>query len=243
MNKKIIAVALALLVMAAAFTGCKKDYEIRKIQGKEFPIAVDDDGNTIIDDQNRVAFYVTDEHGDIEEDEDGEPMTNWVQVYNQFVTDDEVNTPAFSMTKIDGWEFSEVGVLRKKKTDNKCYIQCVKVCDIKEESDKEEAMNMEIYLANVDKTNKETITALRAEGYAIDYIEDTVTLTMNRIPAEYRKFMIYSLDGDLISYSEGYYFERGEEVYKLDYTCLDGVGYDEDFDFEAFTNTNFVIKK
>ena len=65
MNKKILAVALAILFIATAFTACKTKLDMTEINGTEFPLLTDKNGETIINEDNQVAVIVTDRDGEV----------------------------------------------------------------------------------------------------------------------------------------------------------------------------------
>ena len=90
MNKKILAVALAMLFIVTAFTACKSKLDMTEINGNEYPLATDKDGNTIINEENRIAVIVTDENEEVITYTDGEDQTYWLQLDGDYVTDDMV---------------------------------------------------------------------------------------------------------------------------------------------------------
>ena len=239
MSKKIIAVALAIVMIAVMFTACSKKLRVEKIEGKEHAVMTDKDGNVVVDASNRVQAIVTDRAGEIVTYEGGEPQTYWVPIQNYFVADGKLYTGMCVLSSVKGWEMAEAGVMEKKDTDGKCTI----TVSIMIEKDYEDA-SLEEWLAHNRETEKELAIALKENGYSVEASEEKVTLTDRDINMILRKAVIYNPDGSIANYSESLFFQLGaSQKYSIQYKCVDGVGYDESFDFIDFVDNNFKLIK
>ena len=237
MSKKIIAVALAIVMIAVMFTACSKKLRVEKIEGKEHAVMTDKDGNVVVDASNRVQAIVTDRAGEIVTYEGGEPQTYWVPIQNYFVADGKLYTGMCVLSSVKGWEMAEAGVMEKKDTDGKCTI----TVSIMIEKDYEDA-SLEEWLAHNRETEKELAIALKENGYSVEASEEKVTLTENNIDMILCKAVIYNPDGSIANYSETFYFQvEGNKKYSIQYKCADGVGYESNFVFTDFVNHNFNV--
>ena len=111
------------------------------------------------------------------------------------------------------------------------------------EKDYEDA-SLEEWLAHNRETEKELAIALKENGYSVEASEEKVTLTDRDINMILRKAVIYNPDGSIANYSESLFFQLGaSQKYSIQYKCVDGVGYDESFDFIDFVDNNFKLIK
>ena len=241
MEKKIIAIALVLVIMVTAFVGCSKKRDTTKINGKEYVLYTDKEGNTVINDKNQVVAVVTDENGEAVTFENGEDQTYFVQINSGLVVEDEVAGANYRLKVINGWEGNADGRIYKKGTDNKCYIQFNKLVTF------EEGNNISTYLEALDSQNDQLKDAVpKAEGM------EGATLTIDKsekfISAAGAAGYVYvykivDKDGKLMHYTENYYFVSENTAYKIDYVCTDGVGYDKEFSFASYVDTCFKFIK
>lgn len=254
MDKKIIAVALVLVLMVTAFVGCGQKYKTTELGGKDYLLETDREGNTIVRDEGIVAV-VTDREGEIITYENGENQTYYVPIPGSLVIDGVVRGDNFKLNILDGWTSTDYNKIIKDKTDDKCYIQFAKIIN-KFEKDE----NLDTYLAEVDELNKKIaegfsneetmnnlikdnpdLATLKGVRYTIEK-SDTV-LTTDSIHCKVRVHKFVDKDGKIIQYVENYYFESEGSVYRLDFACQEGVGYDETFDFKSYANENFKFVK
>ncbi len=148
MNKKILALALAIVFVATAFTACKKTPELTEINGKEYPLETNKDGQTIINDENQIAVIVTDKNGEAIKAGDGENQTHWLQINGPLVIEGKVQSGNYSFGIPSGWEGEEIsGRVVKKGTDGDCYIQIMKVATLEKDE------KLETYLERIDAQN------------------------------------------------------------------------------------------
>lgn len=236
MEKKIIAIALVLVLMVTVFVGCSKKYETTKINGNEFALVTDKEGNTIVDESYRVAFYVTDSEGNIEKDENGEKITNWYQLKNTITDEEKIQSDLYEMAIIDGWGTNSVGIMTKDDTDDKCYIKYIQLAEVTND------LTLKSYLETVEEQNNKVIDALKEEGYIVEYSKESRQITLKAKECTYYQFKVIDNEGNVIHYAENYYFVHGNAISKLEYACQDGVGYDEEFIFKAYIDMNFTFK-
>mgnify|MGYP003303641616 CR=1 FL=1 len=254
MEKKIIAIALVLVVMVTAFVGCGQKYKTTKVGNNEYLLHTDAEGNTIIKDDQLVAV-VTDREGEIITYENGENQTYYVPVPGSLVIGGIVRGDNFTLNILDGWTSTDYNRINKDKTENKCYIKFEKILN---EFEKDE--NMDTYLEEVSERNQEVVDVFEDEqkmselvkknpalakfsGCTYTIEKSNASLTKDGIPCKVAVHKAVDKDGKLIHYAENYYFTSGKSLYKLDYVCEDGVGYDENFDFKSYINQNFTFVK
>lgn len=254
MEKKIIAIALVLVVMVTAFVGCGQKYKTTKVGNKEYLLHTDAEGNTIIKDDKLVAV-VTDRDGEIITYENGENQTYYVPIPGSLVIDGIVRGDNFTLNILDGWTSTDNNRINKDETDNKCYIKFEKI--VKEFEINE---NIDTYLDEVDNQNQKIVDAFENEETLNNLIKDNpemaqlkgskftveksnTSLSKDNTSCQVRIYKITDKDGKVIHYAENYYFVSEKALYKLDYICEGGVGYDENFDFKSYINQNFTFVK
>jgi hypothetical protein len=254
MNKKILALALALVFIATAFTACKKGPELTEINGEEYPLAQNANGETIINEDNQIAVLVTDKNKEVLTYSDGENQTHWLQINGPLVIQDRVQTKEYSLGIPKGWQGNEIsGKVTKDGTDGKCYIQLMKVDSLKGET------TIETYLEEVDAQNtaiaeafedEEQMDALIAQypGYAAykgckyTFAKNTAMISSG-LNANVRVHKIVDKNGEVIHFAENYYFVANKSIYKLDYICEGGTGYDDEFNFRQYISESFTFKE
>lgn len=254
MNKKILALALAIVFIATAFTACKKGPELTEINGNEYPLETNKDGETIVNEDNQIAVLVTDRNNEVLTYENGENQTHWVQISGPLVIEDKLQTKEYTFGIPEGWEGNEIsGRVVKEGTDGQCYIQAVKVATLKGEE------SLDTYLESVDAQNtaiaeafadEEQMNALieqnpdiaEYKGCKYTVAKNTRMLTSVSLNCQVRTHKIVDKDGKLIHFAENYYFVADKSIYKLDYICEGGNGYDESFNFSSYIAENFTFK-
>ena len=251
MEKKIIAVALVLVIMVTAFVGCGQKYKTTKINGGEYILHTDAEGNTVVE-NNQFVAVVTDNNGEPITFGNGEPQTFYVPVPGSIPIDGIMYGSNFTLKLLDGWTSTDVDRVNKDKTDNKCYIQFLESRTLDEEETFEEAfketeeinnqlietINNEEKLKELMKTNPEVEKYLGSKG---TYDISTGTFTTNAYPYRNYKSKIVDKNGNVIHYAESTYFLVNKTIYCMNYVCTDGVGYDESFDFSSYLRENFTF--
>lgn len=253
MNKKILALALAIVFIATAFTACKKGPELTEINGSEYPLATNNDGETIINDENKIAVLVTDRDNEVLTYSDGENQTYWLPINGPIIVEDRIQSGDYTLGIPSGWEGNEIsGKVIKNGTDGKCYIKCAKMKKIDKET-----TSLGVYLETIDAqdtaiaeafSDEEAMNKLAETTPEIkDYIGCKYTLSKStgtiasKLNCEIRVHKIVDKDGKVIHYAENYYFVSGKAIYKLEYACVDGKGYDESFSFRNYIGQAFTF--
>ncbi len=240
MNKKIIALGLVLVFMVTAFTACKQRYELTKINGEEYVLATDEAGNTIINEDNKIAVNPTDYNGELQTNEDGELQTYWVQLYSDVVGEDYVKGQSYKLTAPEGWEIGSLSRVTKKDTDGNCYVQFNKVADVSKE------MTLDIYLNNMDDQNAAITSEFEKAGIKMTIdkgVASVVTSPVTSISCKTLTYKYVDESGAIKHYAENYYFSTANAIYKITYACENGVGYDETFSLKDFLDVNFDFKE
>ena len=235
MSKKIIAVALIMVLMVTMFTACKEKYIVEKINGIEYPVVVDKEGNTIINDKYQVAVYVTDEDGKVKKT-DGEAQTNWVELNHVVLNEEMIQDAFYTLTIGEGWSADEIGRMVKDGTDGSCYIKCAKVGQVtKEEPFKK-------YLETKEAQINELIKEFEKENVKAELKKGTANLNKGNLDCTTYVLTIYDANNKLIHYAENFYYTRNDSIYKIEYMCLNGVGYDENFSLQSYLNINYEAR-
>lgn len=236
MSKKIIAILLVFTLVITCFVACqKKKLDTVTINGEEVAIATDEDGNTMVNDENQLAVIVTDFDGEVITYENGEDQTRWVDVGSGFVGDGYVMGENYRFVLLEGWNGDVLGRAVKDGTDQKCYIQFVKSKEISEDE------TVDIYFENLDAQNEQLIEGLKKEGLTLTV--DTNETTVKTYNGLHYVYKIVDGDGKVVHYAENYYFVVGTIIYSVNYACVDGVGYDETFNFGSYVNDNFKFNR
>lgn len=239
MEKKIIAVALVLVLMVTVFTACGKKYIIEEIEGVKYPLVTDEEGRTIIDESNRIAFYVTDQNGELATNDLSETQTNWVQLKGDLATEDMLKGDFYRLNVPEGWEADGgAGRLEKKDSNGLCCITPVSLVD-----EMEDGKTYNDYLVSYEDVLKQAAEELEKEGHQAGYKKSTTAITMKGLACTKFVFDLFDKDGKMLIHSENLLFAKGKTVYKMEYFSINGVGYDKDFDFEVYLNNNFVFTK
>lgn len=236
MSKKILALALAILFIATAFTACKQKLETTKINGKEFVLYTDDAGNTVISEDNRIAIAVTDASGEIVTQSNREPQTNWVQLYGDIKGETFIRGEKYQMNALDGWVPESLGKIIKNETNGRCYVQFIEIAKVTRE------VTLNSYLDAIDKQNAKMVSGYEKQGYTLNIEKEDRNITEEEISCKFYKYEVKDKDGKIIHYAENYYFVAEKTIYKVAYVCEEGIGYDESFNFEAYLNTSFTFK-
>ncbi len=233
MNKKILALALAIVFIATAFTACKNTPELTEINGKEYPLATNADGETIINEDNQIAVLVTDENDEVITYENGEDQTHWMQISGPVVVEDSVLTGEYTLNAPSGWEANSNGRVVKKNTNDDCYIHFVTNSKVSKHG------SFEKYIESIDAQNDEVEVAFEAQGYNVETEKASASIAGNTLNCVVRKYMVTDSTGNIIQYAENYYFVSGNDIHSINYVCENGEGYDESFNFAQFLSSGF----
>lgn len=254
MSKKIIAISLALVVIIACFTACGKKYETTKINGKDVILVTDENGEPIVNDKNELIALVTDKAGEVLTYADGEDQTHYIKLYNTLEIDDVAYGEHYRLDVLKGWETTNGPRLNKEGTEGKCFIEFTETYTLKDNEVFEEAFiktdeaNDEIQKAFEDETKikeliKENPALAKYEGCKYIIESNMMSFTGESFPCKTYVYKVVNADGGLENYVNSYYFLVGETIYCISYSCVDGVGYDESFDFAAYLRDHFTFVK
>lgn len=238
MTKKIIAISCALVMLVLVFAACQKKPQTTTINGEEYVLVTDAEGNTVMSSDGMLKAYVLDEKGYIVTNQDGSNAEKLVSLPNNTIIGDQtVSTDEYSLTMPKGWTATDAGQFTKDKTDGKCFVLLGLEYDL-EANQTTFAEFVQNYRASEELTEAEF--KKNRPGLQIDTTYEDTTLGGHQ--ASITSTKITDETGKLIHYALIYRYEYNGQVYRLNYACIDGVGYDENFDFVSYVNENYVIK-
>ncbi len=227
MEKKIIAVALVLVLMVTVFTACGKKNTFTLDNGQEVVLATDEEGSTMIDRDGKLVVYVTDTDGDYVTYENGERQTNMVDFPKMLINGQTMETPIIRWTIPEGWTFNKRGMAVKDDTDGNVSVKLLELGSAKNNA------LLVLYSNAVTALEKQMEEIVKTYPDSKMTVEDTTIwdgTEASRILIE-----IYDTDGTCIQYTDGYYYEFAGQVYKLE--CLGGnKRYTQDIDYNSVVN-------
>lgn len=252
MSKKIIALSLAILLIVTCFVACGKKYETTKINGEEVILVTDENGQPVINDKNELIALVTDRAGEVLTYANGEDQTRYIGLENALEIEGVAYGEHYKFNILSGWEMGSGPRLNKKETDGKNYIEFLQVCTLK--------MNetfIDVF-ADTDKANEDIQKAFEDEAQMKELIKNNpafakyegckytietqdTTFTSKSYPCRKYIHKIVNAEGEVVHYVVNYYFLASKTVYNVSYNCVDGVGYEAEFDFDAYLRTNFTF--
>ncbi len=258
MNKKIIALALAIVFIVTAFTACKQKIETMKIGGGEYPVYKDDKGELVVNEKNEMAILVTDrQNKEVITYENGEPQTYWLPMNMETIGDGFIQGKNYKLNIPSGWEGNENGRVEKKRTDGKCYIKFAYLAKVKS------GETLDTILKTQDETNEILAKALKDEAKMNQLIQQnpdkaeefkaiigsectidksTATISKDNIPCAVRVTKVVNPSGKILQYAEDYYFISDGKLYSVRYACDGGEGYDSSFNFGQYLKDGFTFK-
>lgn len=237
MSKKIIAILLVFTLVITCFVACQKQkYETTNINGVDVLLYTDENGNTVINDDNQLVAVVTDREGEIITYENGEEQTYNIQISGSWVGDGIIRHKDYELVVPEGWRGTENNKIIKKDTEDDCYITFIENKTLGENE------NFTEYLDAIEQQNKQFIDAFKEEGYTLTIDRKTTTIGTSGINYEWFTYKIVDGDGKVIHYVENYYFIAAKTIYSVNYICEEGAGYDETFNFGEYLKTGFTFK-
>lgn len=235
MSKKIIAVCCALVLVTALFASCGKKAPTITSGGEEREVALDEEGNTVVDSEGLVRVYVKDEKGEKLTNADGSYQYNYVKRNAYIANGSTLDTVGFNLTMPDGWEATDGGSIVKKGTDNTCKVDAGMAPNFTtgqsfQEYAAEETARQQSYI-NQAKANRPdlTIEMESEQGMVGEY------------PYFALKFKGTNENGELQYAATSVYFAKGEHAYLANYQT-DAKNYDENFNFVEYFKQNVTIK-
>ncbi len=246
MNKKIISVFCAVILMVSVFSACgKKKLYTYEIKGKERPVVTDENNEFVTNEDGAIAVYATNANGEKETSKDGEPNINYIQPPTGFIFPNNVLVAENFKIKIpDGWYGSNDGVIYKKDTDSKCYIKAIY------SAAETDGNSFEAYVDQILLSNRSIINSINSgseemkkNGFAsAEYKSEDVNY--NDYKGHFISYTVYNDKGEVVHYAANFYFVTPDgDIYQMNYACEDGVGYDSSFNFTEWAKSNITFKE
>lgn len=238
MEKKIIAVACVLVILAVTLAACGSKYLVITDEHGYTHLAVTDaEGNTVLDENGDIQVYVTDESGDPVTLENGAYDVAAVTFPDAVANGNTLETPDYTLTMPDGWTAQDNGRFLRDDTDGNAYVLVTAF------GERPEGETVDQYLENAG-----TMDALNdfAEQLKSEY-PDTVlsqqscVFTAQQLDARMIELRVPAEDGSMYYYAINIYFIYENQLYKADYICRHG-SYDETFDAFGALNSGLVMK-
>lgn len=208
MNKKILALALAIVFVATAFTACGNKLEMTQVGKNEYPLAENDKGETITNEDNQVAVLVTDENGEVPTYLDGEDQTYWIDMVYPYITGE-----GYSFSLGDGWEYSYDKNRFFKDGNENIYANIIEFPN--------EYTDLDDYIEKTKDSSQEFIDKIMTAYPESKYTITDGTFTEGNIPCKIIETKIVNDEGVY------YYTNRVDFIYKdkvitISYVCQNG---------------------
>lgn len=220
--------------MVTAFVGCTKGKKFVDADGYEHLLCLDEEGNTVLNDEGKLVVYITEPDGKIREDDDGEPMTGYVAFPEQVIKGNTLETPDYKITLSDEWELQENGKFVRKDNE-KITISIIKVGTPTKKGLKElfnEQANIAKAFIEVFKTRYPIITENTVDGvFSLKNIEYKTL--------EYK--MRKEENGPVLYYSNTMCFIYNNQFYQANLSCDEG-SYDETLNLCDIIDANLIMK-
>lgn len=234
MEKKIIAVACVLVILAVTLAACGSKYlVVENDDGMEYAAVTDEEGKTVVNEQGDIVVYVTDVDGDLVTDTNGEPQTNSITIPSVIADGDTVETADYTLTMPDGWTANSNGRFTRDDNEN-VYLQITNFGELEDQT-------LDTYVASM----QENINALLAQtqqeypSASVEYSNHTLSQA-NRMDSRVVEFRVPDADGSMAYYAMNVYFVYQGELFKVDYICVGS--YDESFDVLGVLDYSLVMK-
>lgn len=238
MSKKIIAISCALVLLVLVFAACQKKPATTEINGQEYVLVTDAEGNTMLSSDGLIRAYVLDDKGYPVTNADGSYAEKLVTVVNDIIVGDKtISTPEYALTMPKGWEPDNSGRFTKIGTDDKCTVKMGFADKLEETSYADfvqaDISQNEMFVGTYQKENPDNEITMD--------IKD-IHIVHGDVDATSRTYMIKDPQGKVIHYAVMIYYPYNEQAYYINLACTGGEGYDEDFDFLTYISENYVIK-
>ncbi len=233
MNKRIIAVALALVIIVTCFAACKRGEKYIDANGIEHYLLIED-GSTKLDKNGNMVAYATEANGKIQKDEDGEPILVGVPFPEMVVDGNTLQTPDYKITLSKEWELQENGEFIRKENEN-IRLKFNKIGNMGEKS-------VDAYINDCLE-----LYDFFLEDYKKEYPESTYqigmgTITKRLIECRTIEFkQMKEAEGIVETYAYEIYFKFKDEIFQISYTCKNG-SYDESFKIIDVIDANLALK-
>lgn len=236
MEKRIIAVVCILLLLVSILAACGKKTTM-EIDGVEYAIVTDDEGNTVVNDAGDIVVYVTDANGEYMTDANGEKQTNVVDFPDKVIGDMTVETSDYKFTMpLKGWSMSSRGLFIQDNTDD-----CV-LLSVKSLGKMADGQTLDT-IAERDKSDNEANMEEIKKTYPDSSINvSDVQITDRNVTAKVVEFVVKDNDGNMVYYAHGTYYIADGQLFKVEFICNDGKYYDPELDLIAVINEGLTIK-
>lgn len=241
MEKKVIAIVGAVVLLISVFAACAKKPTIKGNNGIEYAVVTDDEGNTVINEDGEVVIYVTDEHGKYVKDGNGERQTNYIEFPDSIINGNTYETADYVLTfPEENWTVLGSGTYTKKDTNDKVTIKIVSLGKL------EMGQNLESIVSKaVDNNNiilEEIKEEIEKENYDVNMNVTDVHLTAKNAPAKVVDFIFKDNEGKIIFHSFSAYYISNGKSFKIEYTCNDADFNDTAEDIVTLINESLTIK-
>lgn len=236
MTKRIIAVSCAVILLVLVFASCRKKPNMTNINGTEYALVTDAEGNTVMSSDGLLRAYNLDDHGYIITNADGSNSEKLVSVPNDVIVGDQsVSTKEYSLAMPKGWSVTDAGVFTKDKTDGKCTVKMGFADGLDKITFSEYVQNdrsqQQLLAAEVTKNKPDYNVDLKNEDFELDGHQAAAST-----------YKIVDGEGKIIHYAVMIFYSYNDQAYYVNYACVNGEGYDESFDFLAYVKENYDVK-
>lgn len=212
-----------------------------KVDGKKYPVLVDEAGNPIINDKNQVKIFKRDEKNKIVTNEAGEKQTEWMQIEDKCVTDNKFYNKYYTVSVPEGWKITPSGSIAKEDTDGQCYIT---IQEVTTKGYEDKPLNE--LLVELDRREEKANSKYIKKGFTVKTDEKDIKITDEKISAVYKTRKIVNKSDALADYSEKIYFElEGNKKFAVIFTCSNEATLKDmqnsKFDLVDFINKNIEL--
>lgn len=235
MEKKIIAVACVLVILAVTLAACGSKYLVITDEHGYTHLAVTDaEGNTVLDENGDIQVYVTDESGDPVTLENGAYDIGGIPFPSLVSDGDTIETPEYTLTMPDGWEADERGRFICNGNTAQ-YVEVVKLREL------EENETIDTYFTGRLDAAETIVENIRQTYPAATISSQADYFTAKQIDSRFIETQVSDENGSVLYQSVNIYFVYEDIIYTISY-ATNAEGYDPDFDIIAVLNYNLVMK-
>lgn len=234
MEKKIIAVACVLVILAVTLAACGSKYLVITDEHGYTHLAVTDaEGNTVLDENGDIQVYVTDENGEPVTLENGAYDVAAVTFPDAVADGDTLETPDYTLTMPDGWTANSNGRFTRDDNEN-VYLQITNFGELEDQT-------LDTYVASMQENINALLEQTQQEypSASVEYSNHTLSQA-NRMDSRVVEFRVPDADGNMAYYAMNVYFVYQGELFKVDYICIGS--YDESFDVLGALDYSLVMR-
>ena len=228
MNKKILALALAIVLIATAFTACGNKLEMTQVGKNEYPLAEDDKGETITNEDGQIAVLVTDDNGEVPTYLDGEDQTYWIDMVYSYIKGED-----YSLKLGKGWTYSyDKKAYFKDGSDENIYVKVIEFENLYSDLDD--------YMTKTMDSSAEYIDSVMENFPGSEYTITDGTFSEENIPCKVIKTNIKN-DKGVYYYTSSIDFIYKDKVISVNYVCQNGEF--EEIDLLELVNEGFSFEE